>query len=58
MIFAVFMDRGDSLLLEEYAYPVITGKSYSGRCSFAPCELAAHQRVMHCDAPCRSNGSA
>lgn len=26
MIFAVFMDRGDSLLLEEYAYPVVTGK--------------------------------
>jgi kynurenine/2-aminoadipate aminotransferase len=24
MIFAVFMDRGDSLLLEEYAYPVVT----------------------------------
>lgn len=25
MIFAVFMDRGDSLLVEEYAYPVVTG---------------------------------
>lgn len=32
MIFAVFMDRGDSLLLEEYAYPVITGKSHFGTC--------------------------
>lgn len=25
MIFALFMDRGDSLLLEEYSYPVVTG---------------------------------
>jgi hypothetical protein len=25
MLFALFMDRGDSLLLEEYSYPVVTG---------------------------------
>ena len=25
MIMALFMDRGDSLLLEEYSYPVMTG---------------------------------
>ncbi len=24
MLFALFMDRGDSLLLEEYSYPVVT----------------------------------
>lgn len=25
MIFALFCDRGDALLLEEYSYPVVTG---------------------------------
>lgn len=30
MIFALLMDRGDSLLLEEYTYPVVTGERREG----------------------------
>jgi hypothetical protein len=36
MIVALFMDRGDSLLLEEYSYPVVTGG------------LGGRQRVLAC----------
>jgi hypothetical protein len=52
MIMALFMDRGDSLLMEEYSYPVVTGARISRHlmpvaCRRQCCVLAAAALRQH-----------
>lgn len=42
MVFALFCDRGDAILLEEYSYPVVTGAP--ARCCVGVCGCGGRRR--------------
>lgn len=48
MIMALFMDRGDSLLMEEYSYPVVTGACNNGLLLVWRCWCCERQLLAAC----------
>lgn len=61
MIMALFMDRGDSLLMEEYSYPVVTGARINRHLMPVACRrqcgAAALRQPRRCGSTCLQQAS-